>query len=272
MNLWRLLLGRPLADAEAGTEQLDEVSGVSVLGLDALSSAAYGPEAALTVLIPLGAAGLRSILPITATIVLLLVVVQVSYRQTIGAYPDGGGSYTVSKENLGRLPGLTAAAALCVDYVLNVAVAIAAGVSALASAIPALLPHTLALCLALLALLTIVNLRGLRTAGVVFMVPTYLFVGSMLAIIVLGTARGLLSGLHPTPVVAPPHLQPAIEAGSLWVMARAFAAGCTALTGVEAVSNAVPVFKEPRQRRAERTLAIILFTLVVLLIGIAPMP
>src|SRR5512142_1070168 len=169
MKLRRLLFGRILSDAEAGSERLGVASGVPVLGLDALASAAYGPEAALTVLLPLGAAGIGYVGPITATIVVLLLVVQASYRQTIGAYPDGGGSYTVSKENLGQIPSLTAAAALFVDYVLNVAVAIAAGVGALVSAIPALLPHTLGLCLALLGLLTLTNLRGLRTTGLLFM-------------------------------------------------------------------------------------------------------
>src|SRR5690242_12841302 len=204
MTLRQLLFGRPLSDSEASSERLTVPSGVPVLGLDALASAAYGPEAALTVLLPLGAAGLGLVGPITAMVVVLLLVVQTSYRQTIGAYPDGGGSYTVSKENLGELPSLAAAAALSVDYILNVAVAIAAGVGALTSAVPALQAHTLGLCLGVLAILTFANLRGLRTAGVIFMAPTYLFVASLLAIIVAGAWRALAAGGHPAAVVPPP--------------------------------------------------------------------
>src|SRR5690242_12522595 len=160
MSVRELLLGKPIPDSDAESEHLGPASAVPVLGLDALASAAYGPEAALSILIPLGAAGIGLIAPITAVIIALLLVVQASYRQTIGAYPDGGGSYTVAKENLGRLPGLVAAAALSLDYVLNVAVAISAGVGALVSAIPALHPLTLPLCLGLLAALTLANLRG----------------------------------------------------------------------------------------------------------------
>src|SRR5512138_1803512 len=197
MKVKELLFGKPLRTREEHVEQLGVLSGVPILGLDALASAAYGPEAALTILMPLGAAGLGLATPIVAVIVVLLVVVQASYRQTIQAYPDGGGSYTVSKENLGQVPSLTAAAALFVDYVLNVAVAIAAGVGALASALPALLPHTLSLCLALLALLVLTNLRGLRTTGLLFMAPTYLFVGSLLAVMAVGAWRALAAGGHP---------------------------------------------------------------------------
>lgn len=269
MSLRELLFGKPLSDAEAGSERLGVASGIPVLGLDALASAAYGPEAALTVLLPLGAAGIGWVGPIVATIAVLLIVVQVSYRQTIGAYPDGGGSYTVSKENLGHVPGLCAAAALCVDYVLNVAVAIAAGVGALTSAIPALHPHTLLLCLALLALLTLTNLRGVRTTGVVFMVPTYLFAGSLLAVIAWGLWKAIAAGGHPAPVVAPAALPAATAAATAWLAVRAFSSGCTALTGIEAVSNAVPVFSEPRRVRAKRTLTAIAVLLVLLLAGIA---
>src|SRR5208282_1653090 len=149
-----------------------------MLGLDALGSAAYGPEAALTLLIPLGAAGLRYIGPISTLIIIILLVVYFSYRQTIAAYPHGGGSYTVARENLGTTAGVLAAAALMLDYVLVVAVGISAGVGALVSAAPRLQPHTLAICLGILVIITIVNLRGVREAGAVFMVPTYAFLGS----------------------------------------------------------------------------------------------
>lgn len=174
------ILGRPLASEEEDRERLGSLSGIGVFGLDALSSAAYGPEAALTVLIPLGAVGLFYIVPITAAICALLAIVYLSYRQTIAAYPSGGGSYTVAYENLGPNAGLLAAAALMVDYLLNVAVGISAGVGAIISAIPRLQPHTLSLCLLILLAVTIVNLRGMRESGLIFMLPTALFVGTLM--------------------------------------------------------------------------------------------
>jgi amino acid transporter len=268
MGLRQALLGRPIPDAEADEERLGPASAIPVLGLDALASAAYGPEAALTILLPLGAAGLGAIGPITAVIVALLLLVQASYRQTIGAYPDGGGSYTVAKENLGPGAGLLAAAALAVDYVLNVAVAISAGVGALVSGVPALHPFTLPLCLALLAGLTVANLRGLRTTGALFMAPTYVFLACLGAAIGVGVARVLGSGGHPAAVVPPP-VPHAVEAATAWIFLRAFASGCTAMTGVEAVSNAVPVFREPTRANARRTLAAIVLVLAVLLAGVA---
>jgi amino acid transporter len=268
MRLRELLLGKPIPDSQAESEQLGPAAAVPILGLDALSSAAYGPEAALTILLPLGAAGVGFIGPITAVVIALLAVVQASYRQTIGAYPDGGGSYTVAKENLGVLPSLLAAAALSLDYVLNVAVAISAGVGALVSGLPALHPFTLPLCLGLLAFLTLANLRGLRTTGALFMAPTYLFVLCLLAAIAVGAWRALAAGGHPAPAVALP-VPRATELASAWIVVRAFASGCTAMTGVEAVSNAVPIFREPRQRNAKRTLGLIILVLAVLLAGIA---
>src|SRR5438094_5741365 len=162
MSLTNLLFGRPLRSSEERGEKLGPAAGVSIFGLDALSSAAYGPEAALTLLIPLGAAGIAYLLPITASIIILLAIVYFSYRQTIEAYPSGGGSYTVARQNLGEFPGLLAAAALMIDYVLVAAVGISAGVGALISAVPSLQPHTLSLCLAILLFITIVNLRGVR--------------------------------------------------------------------------------------------------------------
>jgi amino acid transporter len=174
MSLRNLLLGRPLASHEEGEQRVGPVAGIPMLGLDALSSAAYGPEAAMTLLIPLGAAGLGYIGPISTIIIILLLIVFLSYRETIAAYPAGGGSYTVARENLGLLPGLLAAAALLLDYVLVVAVGISAGVGALVSAVPALQPHTLLLCLGILTLIALVNLRGVRESGVAFVLPTYL--------------------------------------------------------------------------------------------------
>src|SRR5580692_1147565 len=180
MSIFDILVGRPLANWEEHGEQVGPSAGIPIFGLDALSSAAYGPEAALTLLIPLGLLGLHYILPVIAAIVVLLIIVYFSYRQTIEAYPHGGGSYTVASENLGEHVGLLAAAALMIDYVLTAAVGISAGVGALVSAVPSLQPHTLELCLGILAILTIVNLRGIREAGGVFMIPTYLFTATLL--------------------------------------------------------------------------------------------
>jgi amino acid transporter len=268
MGFWSWLIGRPLADREADGEHLSALAGIPVLGLDALASAAYGPEAALTLLLPLGAAGIAPMGPISAIIIAILLVVYLSYRQTIRAYPGGGGSYTVAK-NLGVRPALLAGAALAVDYILNVAVGIAAGVGALVSAVPALLPHTLPLCLAVLVLLTVVNLRGVRESSLAFMAPTGLFVGTLVLVIGVGVARALAAGGHPIPAVAPPPVPAATSGLTLWILARAFANGCTAMTGVEAVSNGVPLFRAPRVRVAQRALTWIVVLLVFFLAGVA---
>jgi amino acid transporter len=174
MSLTNLLFGRPLRSSEERGEKLGPSAGISIFGLDALSSAAYGPEAALTLLIPLGAAGIAYLLPITASIIILLAIVYFSYRQTIEAYPSGGGSYTVARQNLGKFAGLLAAVALMIDYVLTAAVGISAGVGALVSAAPVLQRHALLICLAILLLITTVNLRGVRETGAVFAFPSYL--------------------------------------------------------------------------------------------------
>jgi amino acid transporter len=202
-------------------------------------------------------------------ILLLLAILYVSYRQTIRAYPTNGGAYTVSKENLGANASLLAAAALMIDYVLNVAVGVSAGVAALVSAAPALRPWTLTLCLAILVLITIVNLRGTLDAGRVFAPPTYLFVMSFLVILAIGVWKTIASAGHPEPVVPPPGLPEAVEAVSLWLLLRSFAAGCSAMTGVEAVSNGISAFREPVVRNAHLTLGIICAILAVLLAVIA---
>ena len=268
MKLLDVVLGRPLATEEEDGERVNALAGVPILGLDALGSASYGPEALLTVLLPLGALALTELVPLMMVIVGLLLIVYVSYHQTIDAYPKGGGSYTVARENLGRGPSLFAAAALALDYLLNVAVAISAGVGALASAVPSFLPYTLPLCLSALAVLTLVNLRGVRSTGVALMLPAYLFLGCFFIILVLGAVEAVKHGGHPAPVVAPPELKAATAPVSLWLLARAFANGCTAMTGVEAVSNGVPIFKEPSARGAKQTLAIIIGSLVALLVGV----
>jgi amino acid transporter len=269
MNIVDILLGQPLATEEEQAERIGAAKGIPIFGLDALSSAAYGPEAALTLLIPLGMAGVAYILPISVSIVLLLGIVYISYRQTIQAYPQGGGSYTVASENLGTWAGLLAAAALMIDYVLTAAVGISAGVGALVSAVPSLQPHTLTMCLGILFILTMVNLRGVQETGAIFLAPTYLFILCLLGMIALGVAKAVLAGGHPAPVVAPPRLTGSTQAASAWLLLRAFASGCTAMTGVEAVSNGVMAFKEPTYRRAQHTLTIIIGLLMSMLLGIA---
>ena len=269
MALLDYLFGRPLATDEEGEQRVGVWAGIPMLGLDALSSAAYGPEAALTLLIPLGTAGISTIGPISTLIILLLAIVYVSYRQTIGAYPHGGGSYTVAKENLGTIPGLLAAAALMLDYVLVVAVGISAGVGALVSAWPKLQPHTLSLCLLILAFITLVNLRGVRESGLAFMVPTYLFIVTLFAVLGIGIVKSLLAGGRPNPVTLLPPVPTATAAASFWLLMRSFASGCTAMTGVEAVSNGVAAFREPSVLHARRTLTAIIALLAVMLAGIA---
>src|ERR1700761_2248996 len=269
MPILDLLMGRPLANWEEHGEQVGPSAGIPIFGLDALSSAAYGPEAALTLLIPLGLLGVHYILPVITAIVVLLIIVYFSYLQTIEAYPQGGGSYTVASENLGRRAGLLAASALMIDYILTAAVGISAGVGALVSAVPSLQAHTLGLCLLILLLLSFVNVRGVRDTGVAFLVPTYLFVGCLMAVIFLGMFHFIVSGGHPHPMVAVPTLPAATATLSLFLLAKVFASGCTAMTGVEAVSNGVVAFRDPTTRNARRTLTIIIALLVILLLGIA---
>jgi amino acid transporter len=264
-----LLFGRPLATSEERAEHIGPIAGIPVFGLDALSSAAYGPEAALTLLIPLGLMGVRYIVPVIAAIVGLLIIVYFSYRQTIEAYPQGGGSYTVASENLGEGAGLLAAAALMVDYTLTAAVGISAGVGALISAAPGLQPYTLQLCLAVLVILTIVNMRGVHDTGVVFMIPTYLFTGTLLVVVGAGVWHVMQSGGHPHPVMQMPAIPAATTAVSLWLLLKVFSSGCTAMTGVEAVSNGVMAFRDPTRKNAKLTLTIIIVLLAVLLAGIA---
>jgi len=269
MKLFDVLFGRPLATLDERAEKIGVSAGIPIFGLDALSSAGYGPEAALTILLPLGAAGVVRMLPITGAILVLMGIVFFSYKQTISTYPNGGGSYTVASENLGAHTGLLAGAALMIDYVLTVAVGISAGVGALVSAVPNLQPHTLLICLGILFLLTLINLRGARETGVVFMVPTYFFVGSLLVMIFVGIFKTVVSGGHPVAVSAPPAMAAATEALTVWLLLKAFASGCTAMTGVEAVSNGVRAFREPRAKNAERTLTVIIALLAILLAGVA---
>lgn len=269
MRIVDALFGRPLATEEEKAERIGPLKGIPIFGLDALSSAAYGPEAALTLLIPLGMAGSVYIWPITVGIVVLLGIVYFSYRQTIAAYPQGGGSYTVATENLGEGTGLLAAAALMIDYVLTAAVGISAGVGALVSAVPSLQRETLLLCLGILVLITIINLRGVQETGGVFLLPTYVFIACLLGLIGVGIFKVLAAGGHPVPVIAPPKLARITGSVGAWLLLRTFSSGCTAMTGVEAVSNGVMAFREPTDKYAKLTLTIIIAILMVMLLGIA---
>src|SRR5690348_6473778 len=255
VSILDLLLGRRLLNREYRRRKIGAFEGVPSMGLDGIGSSSYGPEAALAVLTPLGAAGSSVIGWIMAPIVVLLLILFASYWQTIRAYPNNGGAYIVAKDNLGTGASLLAAAALMIDYVLNVAVGISAGVGALVSAVPALHAYILWLCLGILLLITLVNLRGTPDAGRIFALPTYVYIGSFLLVLAIGVGKAILSGGHPTPVVAPPQLAPVTEAVSLWLLLRAFASGCTAMTGVEAVSNGMSAFRDPPVNYGHRTLS-----------------
>ena len=270
MSLTDSLIGKPLATSDERAEHIGVSAGIPIFGLDALTSAAYGPEAAMALLIPLGLYGVHFIVPIISAILILLVIVFFSYRQTIAAYPNGGGSYTVASENLGAGAGLLAAAALMIDYILTAAVGISAGVTALVSADGRLQPHTLAMCLAILAVLALVNLRGVKDTGAAFMAPTFLFISTLLIVIGVGVFKTITGGFHPVPVTAlPPALPQTVKLLGIWLLMKAFSSGCAAMTGVEAVSNGVMAFGEPRAKRAQWTLTIIVGILIVLLFGIA---
>jgi amino acid transporter len=271
MSFFDVLFGKPLATSAEQDEHIGVAAGIPIFGLDGLTSAAYGPEAAMTILIPLGLIGVQQhLLPIFAAILTLLTILYFSYRQTIVAYPGGGGSFTVASENLGNGAGLLAAAALMIDYILTAAVGVSAGVTALVSAIPDLHPHQLALCLVVLAIIMTVNLRGVKESGFVFMLPTLLFVGTLLATIFWGVYQVWRMGGHPVPITAPPPPIPAtLEFITPWLLIKAFSSGCAAMTGVEAVSNGVTAFKEPRSKRANQTLTVIIALLFVLLAGLA---
>jgi amino acid transporter len=270
MAISDVLFGRPLATSEERAEHIGVAPGIPIFGLDALTSAAYGPEAAMSLLIPLGLYGVHFIVPIISSILILLTIVFFSYRQTIAAYPNGGGSYTVASENLGEKAGLLAAAALMIDYILTAAVGISAGVAAVTAAVPSLAPHTLALCLVVLVLLALVNMRGVRDTGTAFMAPTLLFIVTLVITIGVGVFKAVASGFHPVPVEAlPPALPQTVKYLSIWLLMKAFSSGCAAMTGVEAVSNGVMAFGEPRAKKAQATLTIIIAILMVLLFGTA---
>ncbi|MFE4816480.1 APC family permease [Streptomyces sp. NPDC056704] len=254
----------PLRHGEGDKYHLTSVEGLAALSLDALSSVAYGPEAIVLVLIAAGTSALSATLPVTLVIAGLLAVLVVSYGQVIAVHPDGGGAYAVGKKDLGPTVSLLAAASLVVDYVLTVTVSLAAGAASLASAFPVLDSHLLAVCLIGLALLTAVNLRGVAESARVLMLPTVLFIVSILGIVVLGLARG-----HPVAFVGTAQPVHATEALSVLLLLKAFSSGCSALTGVEAIANGVPSFREPRVKRAQRTELMLGALLGLMLIGMA---
>jgi amino acid transporter len=260
-------MGRPLRSSEASKEQITPYEGLSALSLDALTSVAYGPEAIIVVLAIAGAGALHLILPITIAIILLLAILVVSYRQVIDAYPGGGGAYAVSRANLGANASLVAGASLIVDYTLTVAVSIAAGVASLTSAFPSLSPYTVAICLGILAVITLLNLRGLGDSARAFLLPTFIFIIGLLAIIAVGLIHPL--GLHeaqPGRSLLSTH---GLQVVSVLLILKAFSAGCSALTGVEAIANGVPLFKEPRVSRAKRTELMLGVILGAMLLGLA---
>ena len=261
MNMWQFLIGRPLRSRDATHEEIGSTEGLAALSLDALSSVAYGPEAIALVLVTAGAAALHYLLPISLAIVGLLAILVLSYSQVIEAYPNGGGAYAVARENLGTTVSQVAAAALVVDYILTVAISISAGVEALSSAFPVLLRGTLPLCLLILAVITLMNLRGVGDSARAFLLPTIMFIVGLMALLAWGFVHPALPVTHlPLPPARPV---------PLFFLLTAFAAGCTALTGVEAIANGVPLFREPRVVRAKRTEWLLGGILGLMLLGLA---
>jgi len=265
-RLKRLLIGAPLATYQAEQERLTKFKALAVLSSDAISSVAYATEAILLSLVAAGSGNLWVTLPIALAIVTLLAIVALSYRQTIPAYPNGGGSYIVAKDNLGTYAGLIAAASLLIDYVLTVSVSIASGVQNLASLLPALGPYVVLIDVSLVVIVTLVNLRGVRESGSIFSIPTYLFIGSALLLILVGIFKAFL--VHHDPFIGQFHYVAATEPLALFLILKSFAAGCSAMTGVEAISNGIPAFKKPETRNAATTLTWMAVILGTLFIGI----
>lgn len=264
---WQVLFGRPLRSSEVAKEQITPFEGLPALSLDALTSVAYGPEAIIVVLATAGVGALRLVFPITLVIIALLAILVVSYRQVIDAYPSGGGAYAVSRANLGTRVSLVAGAALIVDYTLTVAVSIAAGVGALTSAFPSLSSATVPICLGILAVITLFNLRGLGEAARAFLLPTILFIVGIFAVIFIGLIHPLArNAAQPGHSLLAGH---SVEVVGILLVLKAFSAGCSALTGVEAIANGVPLFKEPRVARAKRTEVLLGVILGSMLLGLA---
>ncbi|MFN2568392.1 MAG: APC family permease [Candidatus Dormibacteria bacterium] len=259
-----VLLGSPRASEDSIHERLSKFKALATLSSDALSSVAYATEQILLVLVVAGATAYNYSLPIMAVILVLLGTVVLSYRQTIKAYPQGGGSYIVASTNLGPMAGLIAGSALMTDYILTVAVSVASGVDAIVSALPSAEDHRVALCVGFIVILMVVNLRGVKETGNIFALPTYLFIVAMLGMIGVIMIKLLTGNLHG----APPHIENTLEPLSLLIILKAFASGCTALTGVEAISDGVPAFKKPEWKNARITLTVMGVLLAVMFVGI----
>ncbi|MEO7557171.1 MAG: APC family permease [Acidimicrobiales bacterium] len=273
--LKRVLVGRPLASVDEGHQRLIKTVALAVFASDAISSTAYATEEILLVLVPVaGMASLEDLLPISFVVTILLAIVVTSYRQTIHAYPNGGGSYIVSKDNLGDTPALVAGASLLVDYVLTVAVSVSAGVAAITSAYPEFRDYRVLMCLGFIALMSFANLRGLKEAGRVFAVPTYVYIVTLSFLILYGLFRSYSGDLAPLPVDQT-SLDELTQNGklltgiSLFALLRAFSSGAVALSGVEAISNGVPAFKKPESKNAASTLVIMGGILAVAFFGIS---
>lgn len=262
-HLWHLLVGSPLPTQNLAHERLDKVQALAAFSPDALSSVAYANQEIYLSLVVAGSAGLTFSWPIGLAIAGLLFIVATSYFQTIHGYPSGGGSYIVARENLGTLPGLIAAAALTVDYILTAAVSLTAGVAALASAFPALWAYKVELALILLGIMMVINLRGLQETGTVMAVPVYFFLGAFLLMIGGGLVQLLIEGPGHYAYTAPPAVQPLTPL----LILHAFATGCTAMTGIEAISNGIPAFRPPEARNAGQTLIIMTVLMGILFIG-----
>jgi amino acid transporter len=265
-QLKRLVVGKPIPSHLAHHERLSRLTGLAVLSSDALSSVAYATEEILRVLVLAGAAALGYASPIALIIAAILAIVVFSYRQTIHAYPSGGGAYLVSKDNLGEMPALIAAASLLIDYVLTVAVSIAAGVAAITSALPQWHVNRVEMTLAFVVLLMIGNLRGIRESGNIFAVPTYFFIGTALTLIAVGVWRALTGTIEPIAAAEP--VASTGEPLTLFLLLTAFANGCTAMTGVEAVSNGVPAFKPPESKNAAATMLMMVVLSIAMFLGI----
>ncbi len=263
--LKRWLVGTPMLRAQARHERLSKATALAVFSSDALSSVAYATEEILLILVLAGVAATSLAVPVSLAIAGLLAVVALSYQQTIHAYPSGGGSYIVARANLGATAGLVAAAALMIDYVLTVAVSVAAGVAAITSAVPGLLTHRVALGVGCVGLIAVANLRGVRESARVFAVPTYLFIATFAALVLMGFYRLARGEVSPAGSETGPG---AVTALTAFLVLRAFASGCTALTGIEAISNGVPAFKSPEARNAAITMGWMAGILATLFLGI----
>lgn len=270
MVLKRWLLGPALKTAQAAHERLSKRLALAVFSSDALSSVAYATEEILLVLVLAGSVAVSWSIPVSILIVALLAILTMSYREIIFEYPAGGGAYIVARSNLGEMPGLTAAAALIIDYVLTVAVSVAAGIAALTSAVPALFPHREMLGLLAIVLVVVVNLRGVRESGRIFAVPTYIFIGSILLMLGAGFFQMIMGRPSPMASIATNSAATQMTEGvTLWLLLRAFSSGCTALTGVEVISNGVSIFKRPESKNAATTMAFMATILGGLFIGIS---